>query len=254
MKKILIILTIIVVLFGSFWVYLNLNSSVPILMYHSLDASRVKTYAAVAPETFSRQMEFIKNRKYRVISLEEYCRLLSEKKSFPCKAVVITFDDGYRDNLQAVKILEELDFPATIFIIADNIGKEGFLTSGDIRNFLSTSRVRIGSHTLHHTYLPDLSSAEMNREVFQSRKVLENEYKQTIETFSYPSGGFNKEALKAVKDAGYLCACATNRGFSRQLDLLALRRIKITERDSGFSLWAKLSGFYNIFKKPKNPY
>jgi len=38
------------------------------------------------------------------------------------------------------------------------------------------------------------------------------------------------------------------------LDRFSLRRIKITDRDLGFRLWIKLTGFYNIFKKLKKPY
>lgn len=254
MKKKLVLLGLVLVVFGGFGVYLNLNYSVPILMYHSLDAARTETYAAVTPENFYRQMEFIKKGKYRVIGLAEYCRRLREGRSLPRRAVVITFDDGYRDNLKAVSVLREFDFPATIFLIVDNIGKEGFLTSSDIRQFLDTTSVQVGSHTLRHAYLPDLSPAQIKQEVGGSRIALENEYQKKVEAFSYPAGGFNREALQAVEDAGYLCACTTNRGFSRRLNPFALRRIKITNRDRGFRLWAKLSGFYNIFKKPKKPY
>jgi len=68
-------------------------------------------------------------------------------------------------------------------------------------------------------------------------------FSKNVELISYPIGGFSKEILNDVEEAGYLCACATNRGFSRQLDRFALRRIKITNRDLDFRLWAKLSGF-----------
>ncbi len=254
MKKILIILTVPAVLFCSFWVYLNVNSSVPILMYHSLDGNRVKTYAAVTPETFARQMGFIKKGKYRVISLEKYCRLLAEKEQIPSKAVVITFDDGYKDNVKAVEILKKFNFPATIFVIANNIGEEGYLSKEDIQYFLKNTKVRIGSHTLSHEYLPDLSVDQIKKEIFGSKGLLEKAYGADVQTISYPVGGFNRQVLNDVEEAGYLCACATNRGFSRFLDIFSLRRIKVTNSDSGLSLWAKLSGFYNIFKKPKNPY
>jgi hypothetical protein len=60
--------------------------------------------------------------------------------------------------------------------------------------------------------------------------------------------------LREVKEAGFLCACTTNRGYSGNVDRFALRRIKITNRDKGFSLWIKLSGFYDMFKKVRKPY
>jgi len=225
-------------------------------MYHSLDKTKVKTYAAVDPVVFSQQMKFIKAGGYRVISLVEYCQLLKEDKSIPQNLVVITFDDGYKDNLKAIKVLKEFGYPVTIFVIAKEIGRDGFLSREDIVSFLADEEinVNIGSHTLTHAYLPDQERLVMKREISRSKSLLEENFSQDVETFSYPIGGFTKEALSDVEKAGYLCACATNRGFSRKLNRFALRRIKITNRDLGFKLWAKLSGFYNAFRKPKNPY
>ncbi|NQT28789.1 MAG: polysaccharide deacetylase family protein [Candidatus Omnitrophica bacterium] len=256
MKKLTLFFLIVGFLFGLFWICLNQNYATPILMYHSLDKSRVDSYAAVDPEVFRKQMEFIKVGGYKVVSLVEYCKLLKQGETIPQNIVVITFDDGYKDNLKAVEVLKEFGYPITIFVIAKEIGSNGFLSREDILSFLAEAeiKVNIGSHTLTHAYLPDQVESVMRREIFQSKSLLEENLSQDVETFSYPIGGFTKEALLDVEDAGYLCACTTNRGFSRKLNRFALRRIKITNRDSGFSLWAKLSGFYNSLRTPKNPY
>jgi len=256
MKKLKLFFIVTLILIGTFWIYLNQNYATPILMYHSLDKAKVKTYVAVDPVVFRQQMEFIKASGYRVISLVEYCQLLKEGKSIPQNLVVITFDDGYKDNLKAIEVLKELGYPVTIFVIAKEIGRDGFLLREDIVSFLADEeiRVNIGSHTLTHAYLPDQERLVMKREISQSKSLLEENFSQDVETFSYPIGGFTEEILMEVEEAGYLCACATNRGFSRRLDRFALRRIKITNRDLGIRLWAKLSGFYNVFRKPKNPY
>lgn len=254
MKKLLIILLIIGVLFGSAWGYLSQNYATPILMYHSLDKDRIETYAAVDPVVFRQQMESIKDGGYKVVPLSQYCRLLKSGKPIPRNLVVITFDDGYKDNLKAVEILEDFGYPATIFIIVEKVGKEGYLSGEDIVSILSDTEVSIGSHTLTHAYLPDQKKERIKREIFQSKKQLEEHFSQNIETISYPIGGFTEKVLMDVEEAGYLCACATNRGFSKKLNRFALRRIKVTNRNLGFKLWAKLSGFYNAFRTPKYPY
>lgn len=255
MKKILKISFLIFVgLVVSFVIYLNINYSTPILMYHSFDSARVGDYAAVSPEVFKKQMESIKAWGYKPVPLSAYCRMLKDRKSIPRKSIVLTADDGYNDNLAAVKILKEFKYPMTIFIIVDNIGKEGYLSSSDIETFLKNNHVEIGSHTLSHDYLPDLSNKAVDREIRDSRVELEKLFKRKVYTLSYPIGGFNREALGSVKESGYLCACSTNRGFSKRINRWQLRRIKITDRDLGFRLWAKLSGFYNALRRPKNPY
>jgi len=254
-KRIKVFSLLIILILGSFWIYLNYNYVTPILMYHSIDKTRVDVYAAVDSIVFRKQMEFIKNNKYKVISLSDYCSLLKDDKKIPRNLVVITFDDGYEDNLKAIDILEEFGYSMTVFLIAEEISKDSFLKRENIVSFLDDDarRVDIGSHTLTHAYLPDYDRLRIKKEIFESKKVLENMFLKNVELISYPIGGFSKEILNDVKEAGYLCACATNRGFSRQLDRFALRRIKITNRDLGFRLWAKLSGFYNAFRKPKNP-
>ncbi|MFH1503828.1 MAG: polysaccharide deacetylase family protein [Candidatus Omnitrophota bacterium] len=254
MKKILIFLGIIFIIFGTFLFYLNQNYQVPILMYHSFNEARTESYAAVAPRNFYKQMEFIKQNRYEVIGLEQYCELLKSNKHISKNLVVITIDDGYKDNLAAINILKEFDYPAQIFIIADRVSLEGYLSQEDIESFLNNTRIRIGSHTLSHFYLPDVKDYRFKKEIFKSKDILEERFSRDINSFAYPVGGFSQEILETVKEAGYLCACTTNRGFSKGLDRFALRRIKVTDKDIGFKFWAKLSGFYNVFRNPKKPY
>jgi peptidoglycan/xylan/chitin deacetylase (PgdA/CDA1 family) len=255
MKKIILATTgIVIILAASFTWYLQQNYEVPILMYHSLDATKIGSYAALAPSTFRRQMQFIKQNGYNVVSLSDYCQSLKEKRTLPKKSLVITFDDGYKDNIVALKTLKELDYPATIFLIVERIGLPGYLELAEISAFLNNTKTTIGSHTLTGAYLPDVGPEGAKKEIVQSKVTLEKSFSVDVETFSYTIGGFTPKNLLQVKEAGYLCACTTNRGFSRILDRFALRRIKITERDLGIRLWAKLSGFYNAFRKLKKPY
>lgn len=254
MHKLRVVLVILLIIASSFYVYLNLNYRTPILMYHSLDESRLGENTVVGPSIFKKQMEFLKKGGYKVISLEEYCQILIEKESPPRHTVIITFDDGYADNLEAAKILKDYDYPATFFLVSDCLNKNDFLSTEDINFLLKKTKVKIGSHTLSHSYLPSLSLSQIKKEIYQSKKDLKERFNQNIKTISYPVGGFNEEVLKTVKDSGYLCACTTNRGVSRTLNRFALRRIKITNKDLGFHLWRKASGFYQIFERTKNPF
>jgi peptidoglycan/xylan/chitin deacetylase (PgdA/CDA1 family) len=255
MKKLLKISGIFVILFFVFFLwYLYGNYTTPILMYHSFDKDRIKDYAAIDPVNFRKQMNFIQKGGYRVISLESYAELLENNKAIPRNLVIITIDDGYKDNLAAINILKEFNYPATIFLIADKIDKKSYLSEEEIANFLKETKVDIGSHTLTHPDLLSLNAADFEKEISGSKKKLTELFNFEIKVFAYPGGAFNEEALRAVKNAGYICACTTNRGFSKKLNRFALRRIKITNRDSDFTFWAKISGFYNTFKKPKKPY
>lgn len=241
-------------IFLSLAIYLNLNYATPILMYHSIDKNKVGTYAAVSEEIFHKQMRFIKEKGYRTLTFSQYCRRLKNNEKISRNTIVITFDDGYKDNLKAVKILKNMQIPATIFLITDNIGKTGYLSKKDIADFLENSPVEIASHTLTHKYLPTETEQNQKKEIFDSKKQLEDTFDREIKTISYPIGAFNEQTLIETANADYLCACTTNRGFSQKRNIFALRRIKISNKDNNFKLWVKLSGFYNVFRKVKQPY
>jgi len=97
---------------------INLFSSpVIILVYHRVtDLVSDPEMLAVSPGNFRRHMEFLKQ-QYRIMRFEEEWSDLKEP------AVVITFDDGYADNvLEALPILEETEVPATFFVSTGRIG------------------------------------------------------------------------------------------------------------------------------------
>ena len=254
MKKLSSTFIIVFSIIVGIFLYMRQNYTTPIFMYHSLDRNNIENCCAIEKDVFYEQMRQIKKFGYRVIGLEEYCKFLKEGNPVPKKSLILTFDDGYKDNIEAIKILEEFNYPATIFIIYNKIGNDGYLSKEDISLFLKMTKVTIGSHTLRHSYLPGLKDFYVKKEIFESKQKLANLFEQNINTISYPVGGFNKAVLEEVENSGYLCACATNRGFSKSLDRFSLRRIKITDRDLGFRLKVKLSGFYNVFRRVREPY
>jgi len=245
-----------VILFGAifFWFYVDQNYTVPILMYHSIDTAKKEGNNTVTPAHFYQHMKFIKNNGYEVISLHEYAQALKAGKRLRRKLVVITIDDGYKNNLIAVQILRTFNFPATIFMVTNKINQPGYLSQDDMRTFLKNTQVRIGSHTLTHPDLSKINREQLTKEIRGSRELLSRLLSCEITTIAYPGGAFDERALKEVSLAGYACACTTNRGFSKQLNRFTLRRIKITNNDSNISLWAKLSGFYTLFKQVKKPH
>ena len=221
----------------------------PILMYHHIDYRWREWKLSVSPESFYRQMEFLKAHRYNVLSLSEYLRLIKEKKAVPKKSVVITFDDGLDNNfLYAYPVLKKMDFPASIFVQLNGIGRSGYLTKDDII-ILSQGGIEIGSHTLNHAFLPHLPKEEARNEIFESKKELEKIIGKPINLFSYPGGGWNEETARWVKEAGYEGAVATNSASYFHTNPYALRRVRISRTaDDLFVFWIKCSGFYHLIE------
>jgi len=251
----LLLIVIFVCISSFFW--FAPRHTVPILMYHSVD-NKAGTFF-VSPENFAKQMEYIKKNGYEVITLDELVGSIRNKEHLKRNKVVITFDDGYKDNFEhAYPVLKKYGFPATIFLITDFIDKKpAFLNWSEVK-IMSKDKISFGGHTKTHFYL-GLMLDEKNAldELAGSKKAIEQQINMPANYFCYPGGGFNESTKALVVQAGYQGACSTNRGFADlNSDVYELKRIKVTNSDTNkpFSFWAKLSGYYNLFRKEKNSY
>ena len=260
MKKILLTLTaVIIFLVGIYFFWLAPKYTVPILTYHSINYGEGSHF--VTPENFAKQMEYIKQKGYEVMSLDELVEGLQKRESFKRNKVVITFDDGYYDNFKyAYPVLKKFGFTAIIFLITNNIAVD----DRDVERFLNWDEIRLmfennisfGSHTKTHFYLGTADNEKVIRdEVQSSKKAIEQEIGMPVKYLCYPTGGFNERVKEIVRDAGYKGACTTNRGIARfNSDVYELKRVKVTNSDmvKPFSFWSKLSGHYNLFRNSKN--
>lgn len=238
----------IVIILGGF-LFFKSNYEVPILMYHHVGDPAEKSSINVSTETFERQMEFLKVHRYHVITLEDLVGHYRLGQPVPWNTVAITFDDGYLDNFKnAFPALKKMGFPATIFVITGNIGKNAWLDEEDLR-VLEASGITIGSHTANHAFFPDLKRDEIVSELQESRNRLEKILLHPVFLFSYPAGGVTKQSKALVAREGYRGAVTTNYG-EKNRDLYALHRIKATEANGSlFNFWLKVSGIYHLGKK-----
>ena len=239
---------VIVITLGLFLFYKS-NYEAPILMYHHVGDPTEKSSLNISAGTFERQMEFLKVHRYHVITLEDLVGHYRLGQPVPWNTVAITFDDGYLDNFKnAFPVLKKMGFPATIFVITGNIGKDNWLNEEDLR-VLEASSITIGSHTVNHAFFPDLKRDEIVSELRESRNRLEKILAHPVFLFSYPAGGVTKQSKALVAKEGYRGAVTTNYGDQLK-DLYALHRIKATEANGSlFNFWLKVSGIYHFGKK-----
>ncbi len=237
-----------------FW--LKNHYTVPILMYHHVTAKTFHGLDNVTPASFERQMRYLKDHNYRVISLKDFIEGTGRGEVFKYKTVLITFDDGHENNYtNAFPVLKKYGFPATIFVVAGKLGTPGFF-SWDAARIMQAHGVDIEPHSLSHAYLPGLSKENAWAEINESKRMIEERLGKNANYFCYPSGGFTFQVQQLVKEAGIKGAVTTNRGDDRvsKRDLFALKRVRVKDRDErwgGIIFWAKLSGYYNISRKLK---
>jgi peptidoglycan/xylan/chitin deacetylase (PgdA/CDA1 family) len=160
------------------------------------------------PEIFEREMQFLKDHNYEVISLEEYLEYKSFNKFLKAgeKKVVLTFDDGYASQFEnAFPILKKYNYPATFFIYTDCINKHNICMTWDNLEELSSAGIKIANHSLHHQYLPDLTFSDIKKEIKGNEDLIKSKLgdKYFSKIFAYPFGASSEKVENALRELGY---------------------------------------------------
>jgi peptidoglycan/xylan/chitin deacetylase (PgdA/CDA1 family) len=195
----------------------------PILAYHKLGPRprRVRLKGLYAStRLFSAQLKELQQAGYKSGSLNECAGPHQPGR------IVITFDDGHVNVLRhGLAPLARFGFRAVQFLPADLLGRcnewdvavgeapEAIMSVEQVREWLAAGH-DIGSHTLDHPYLTQLSAAKAREQVFASKKKLEDTFSRPIEHFCYPYGDWNPAVRDLVAAAGYRTACTTMTGVN----------------------------------------
>jgi peptidoglycan/xylan/chitin deacetylase (PgdA/CDA1 family)/glycosyltransferase involved in cell wall biosynthesis len=235
--------------------WLAISRGVPVLMYHAFSEGEGEDAArfVISGRSFARQMRLLAALRYRVIPLAELATALREGRPLPPRAVVLTIDDGYRDNFEiALPILRRHGFAASVFLVSERLeAGNDWDAEGDVAGRPTLARdqieqmrqsgIRFGAHTRTHCKLPELDSAEIRDQLVGSRHDLETALGESVETLTYPYGLHDDRVVEATREAGFTAACTVEAVPARPGDdPLRIPRIEITGTDSPLRFLRKL--------------
>ena len=172
----------------------------------------------------------------------------------PSKHIALTFDDGFVNVLpHALEPLARHGFRAIEFLVAGLLGcsneweqrqgesREALMDPAQVRAWLAAGHL-IGSHTLTHPFLTQVSLRQAREEIFASKQKLEDLFGLPIRNFCYPYGDWNSVVRDLVAEAGYETACTTEFGVNTAaVAPFELRRITARHQTRSVkALWAWL--------------
>jgi len=192
---------------------------VPILMYHYISippegADKYRADLSVAPDAFREQMAYLADNGFETVDLYDLSLAITGKRDLPEKPIIITFDDGYRDNFEnAFPILQEFGLSATFFILTQPIdnGNETYL-SWEMVEEMADAGMRIEPHSKTHA---DLSSREREYVVYEilgSQETIAAHTGQSPRFFCYPGGRYDETTIEVVSDLDFWGAVTTAGG------------------------------------------
>jgi peptidoglycan/xylan/chitin deacetylase (PgdA/CDA1 family) len=208
-------------------------AKIPIVMYHDITAVKDVDWD-VTPEDLEKHFQTLQEGGYTPITMDRMVSHLRTGAQLPEKPVLLTFDDNYVGQYKyAFPLLQKYNYPAVWSVHTRFVGTAGQkpkATWDQLREMQKSGLITVASHTVNHFNMKNLSNAEIEREVLESKKVLEKELGIPIDYFTYPEGDFTERAKEKVKEVGYKAALSMSldprqeRSANESEDLLAIMR------------------------------
>lgn len=215
----------------------SVTQRLPILSYRRISPDSLD---AVSPQVLEQQLQYLKDRGYYSASWENWQSAKRDKTPLPGKAVLMTFDGGYLDFFQyAWPLLKRFDFTATVFLVAESIGKTNSWEKAEFEEVqlmgwpeilqLQNAGIEFGSMSASHQPLTALSPTEIVREGAKSRAILERGLEKSVKCFAYPYGDVDPIVAHLIGASGYTFGVSYKLNYSSFDDnLMSLPRIKVT--------------------------
>ena len=169
---------------------------VPTLMYHAVgDEVWGDTELFVSTADMEAQLRYLTEHGYTTIFFEDLARADEIEKP-----VLLTFDDGYRNNYDELfPLLQKYNCKATIFVVTDLVDQaEHKMTSEQIRELSDSGLVSIQSHTGSHPHLKTLSAQAQREELLRSKLALLRITGREPYALCYPYGEYNTDTLNQM--------------------------------------------------------
>lgn len=237
------------------------SRNIPILMYHQIVdpdfTSPHKIY--VTQQRFEEHLGFLKSSGFTAITFKDLLDFKKHpEKKMPERPVIITFDDGYENNLlRAVPSLQKYQMRAVFYLLAkphetnfwdaDSHAPQLKLMSPEQRLQMAES-MEIGSHGFNHEKLSTMTQSQAEQEFKNSKLSLENEFGAPILSYAYTYGDRSARDIKIAKATGYTFAVNTTQGVLHYCDNPHnLFRVSIFPTDTSSDLRRKTRSWYRRY-------
>lgn len=197
---ILFLMLLIFVFYFRIFLFLTPKNRLPILMYHKV-LPNSDDDLSVSVNNLESQLKYLKEKNYESYFFKDIQESLKDNRS-----VILTFDDGYENNLEfAIPLLKKYNFKATIFIPTKKIEEKSYegtktMSFSDLRD-LDPNYIEIALHSHSHKNLEAFSLAELKEDLtLNKEKLTENNIKFS-NVLAYPYGKYPKN--KGVEQSDF---------------------------------------------------
>jgi peptidoglycan/xylan/chitin deacetylase (PgdA/CDA1 family) len=219
-----------------------MKPAIPILLYHSVSDRPTGDFGpfTVSRSQFAAHLDRLIALGFTTLTIGQLLERVRAKLPLAERIAVITVDDGFADfEANAWPELQKRGMNATLYVTAGVIGGRATwlaplhadqLPMLDRHQLLDIAAqgCEIGAHSMSHPQLDCLSRHQATQEIQQCKDVLEQALSESVDSFAYPHGYFDRQVRQMVVDSGYSSACAVKDALSHAADdEFALARVTV---------------------------
>ena len=217
------------------------KTGAPVLMYHGVEATHRQGWpkSLIMPTAqFEEQIRYLKDNGYTIVTVEALAKRLETGQSVD-KYVALSFDDGYKNNLEvAIPILQKYGAKGSFFVVNRLIGKPDYMDEADIKKLIAAG-MELGSHTYSHNPLANIEEKYLVWETDTSRYWLKKKFDgYIVRTLAYPNGSYNARVIAAAQKYGFYRALTGHIGLNtaETYKKAPLEMFRVTVADDGKGL------------------
>lgn len=179
----------------------QLMPNLPILMYHGVSMKTSESSGlTIATENLEAQFRYLKENGYTSLHFSDLQQLKGATK-FPKKAVIITFDDVYVNQLElAYPLLQKYGLKASFFIPFQyvdgvdewNTGNERLMSVAQLKS-MDEATIELGLHSFAHKKYDELSEAEIDEDFEKCKAFIIENQLNISNVLAYPYGKFPRK-------------------------------------------------------------
>lgn len=217
-----------------------------VLCYHTMEEKLADYPFCTHPDALNQHLSFLKEifdvmPASEAIQVMESGTLASRRRP----VAVITFDDGFRDNLYiATPLLEKYNLPALLFPVKDHIcrNRRTYMNQEELRVLSRHTLWKIGAHSVSHNSLYSWVQEDLEHEITESKIWLSELTGYTPDAFAYPQGKLSARIVAAVRPH-FSYAFTVTRHLGNSYDRHQIRRICLDNQHDDLTTFAKYLAF-----------
>ena len=176
------------------------TNGLPVLMYHNIDSALPKDDLNVLPKIFEQHLQHLLRKGYTTIGFSDLCAYLQNIKPLPPKPVLITFDDGHKNNYTLMyPLLHKYNCRGNLFIVSNFIEMNGiksspgkYISAEELQS-MDPAYIEYGLHSFDHVDYNKLDEAGLEADIKKSKEQLTNLGIKFFPCFAYTYGSYPKK-------------------------------------------------------------